>query len=418
VNGKIVKSIVVFSILLVFISSFTFSTEIGGGFTDSNNRFCLDLYQQVKGDYENVIISPFSISNAFAMVYIGSEGETKSQISKVLNFEDNFDTFIKDFSNLQKELDTSQSSDTCALNIANSSWIQKGYGILESYILSLKEYFDSQINFINFLDSEKAAKEINSWVAKKTNNKIEEIIKPDILNDLTTLILCNAIWFKGSWINEFREKDTVEELFNQSRELSLIVNMMKNQKDYRYKEFEGFKMLEMPYKKGYVLNGAGNSQPSFSMIVFLPDEDSSLEEFEETLDFEKMKDRTESLMRTPMVPVEVKIPKFRVENSYDLNDPLRNMGMVKPFTADADFSKITGNKDLFISDVIHKTYIEVDENGTEAAAVTAIIMSRGAMPMPDDKVEKFHADRPFMYLIRENKTGTILFLGKVTNPAK
>jgi len=302
------------------------------------------------------------------------------------------------------------------LNIANSLWAQQGYPILDSYLSILQEYFQSEIRSVDFSDSLKTANEINQWVSDKTNEKIKEIITPDIIGQLTTLILCNAIHFKGAWMHPFSEENTKSESFFVSPTEDIQVNMMSHQKEYHYQEYDGFKLLEMPYRKEYNEQREPISKADYSMIIFLPDKESSLEELENQLNYYLMKSYISSLMRSESVQVAVKFPKFRVENNFNLNEPLMAMGMENPFTSLADFSKITGNQDLFISDVIHKTYIDVDEKGTEAAAVTAIIMPRGIMPLPVEEVKEFHADRPFMYLIRENTTGSIIFIGKVVNP--
>ena len=415
-NNKTSKLLILVVIIGLLLSTPLFSRESGGEVVEANNLFTFELYQQLKNEGENILISPFSVFNAFAMLYPGSDGQTQAVISETMHFEQNIQRFLDDMAQLKKAFEPIREYEKPALNIANSLWAQQGYPILDSYLDILQAYFQSEIRSVDFTDSVKTAKEINKWVSEKTQGKIKEIINQDIIGQLTTLILCNAIHFKGSWMNPFSEKNTKPESFFISPSEEIQVDMMNHQKAYRYQEYDGFKMLEMPYKKEYNEQGEPVSKADYSMIIFLPDKKSSLEQLENQLNYYLMKSYISTMMRSEAVQVAVKIPKFRVENTFNLNDPLMAMGMDNPFTSLADFSKITGNKDLFISDVIHKTYIDVDEKGTEAAAVTAIIMPRGAVPAPAEEVKQFHADRPFMFLIRENSTGSIIFIGKMKNP--
>lgn len=416
VNSKTAKLLILIVITTLILSPPLFSKESGGEVVEANNLFTVELYQQVKNEGENILISPFSVFNAFAMLYPGSDGQTQAIISQTMHFEKNIQRFLDEMVQVQDSFEPIRDFEKPALNIANSVWVQQGYPILESYLDILQAYFQSEIRSVDFTDSVKTANEINQWVSDKTQDKIKEIINPDIIGQLTTLILCNAIHFKGEWMNPFSEKETKPETFFASPTDEIKVEMMTNQKEYRYQEYDGFKMLEMPYRKEYNEKREPVSKADYSMIIFLPDKKSSLEQLENQLNYYLMKSYISTLMRSKAVQVAVKFPKFRVENTFNLNEPLMAMGMKNPFTSLADFSKITGKKDLFISDVIHKTYIDVDEKGTEAAAVTAIIMPRGAMPGPVEEVKQFLVDRPFMYLIRENSTESIIFIGKVTNP--
>lgn len=382
----------------------------------ANNRFGIQLYQLVKNVSENVLISPFSIVNAFAMVYAGSDGKTQQEISRTLDFEENMAEFLDQMTKLQASFNPIGDKESGPLNIANILWIQNNYPILQSYVLLLQTFFQSEIRSVDFSNGEKTADEINRWVSEKTKGKITQIITPDILNQMTTLILSNAIYFKGAWMNPFLEKNTKTDSFSLNPYKKIQVEMMNNTKSYRYLETNGLKLLEMPYRKEYNEFGEPISKTDYSMIIFLPDAESSLEQFESQLTITTVNSFLEKLMQTPVMDVEVKLPKFRVENTFNLNELLKAMGMEIPFTASADFSKITGNQDLFISDVLHKTYIDLDEKGTEAAAVTAIIMARGAFMKPEQEVKTFYANKPFMYIIRENTTGSFIFIGKVTNP--
>jgi len=412
-NTKLLLLVVIITFLL---TTPLFSRETGGEIVEANNLFTLELYQQLKNEGSNILISPFSVFNAFAMLYLGSDGQTQHVISQTMHYDQNIQQFLNDMAQLQTSFEPFREYEKPALNIANSLWAQQGYPILDAYLNILQEYFQSEIRSVDFSDSLKTANAINQWVSDKTNNKIKEIITPDIIGQLTTLILCNAIHFKGAWMNPFTEENTKSESFFVSPTQEIQVNMMNNQKSYRYQQYDNYKMLEMPYRKETNEQGEPVSKANYSMIIYLPDEDSSLEHLENQLSYPILNSTIETLMRSESQQVTVKFPKFRVENTYNLNETLMAMGMKNPFTSLADFSKITGNQDLFISDVIHKTYIDVDEKGTEAAAVTAIIMPRGIMPLPVEEVKEFHADRPFMYLIRENTTGRIIFIGKVVNP--
>lgn len=404
-------------VIIVILTAITaFARETGGGVVMANNQFGLELYRQLKSDGKNIIISPFSIVNAFGMVYAGSSGQTKQEIAQTMHFAEDTQQFLEQMAQLQLSFVPYEDNESGPLNIANALWVQENYPVLESYLTLLQTYFQSEIRSVDFCNEVQTTDEINQWVSEKTNGKITQIITPDVINQMTTLILSNAIYFKGAWMNPFLDKNTKPEPFSLNSSKEISVEMMNNTKSYRYLECEEFKILEMPYRKEYNERGEPISIADYSMIVFLPDRESSLEQLENQLTNVMLESKIDELMHTPAVTVEVKIPKFRIENTYNLNEILIAMGMKMPFFSNADFSKITGKKDLFISDVLHKTYIDLDEKGTEAAAVTAVIMARGAFELPSEQVKTFHADRPFMYMIRENTTGSMIFVGKLTQP--
>ncbi|MDP8226865.1 MAG: serpin family protein, partial [Candidatus Celaenobacter polaris] len=244
---------------------------------------------------------------------------------------------------------------------------------------------------------------INNWVEKKTHDKIKELIKPPMLTIDTRLVLCNAIYFKGNWLSQFDKEKTYNRDFYVSPDTTMLVPMMYQQTRLKYKYFEQFCALELPYE--------GND---LSMIIFLPLEIDGLAEFEDHLTADSAHAWIDELMKVDEEKVLVSIPKFKTTCEFELSKVLYDMGMPDAFSLPpADFSGMTGLNDLFISKVVHKAYVEVNEEGTEAAAATAVIMERGYI-----EPNTFQADHPFMFLIRENLTGSILFIGRIVDPTK
>lgn len=378
-----------------------------------NNKFALELYTKLRSREGNLFFSPYSISTALAMAYAGARGETETEMAKVLHFptvpgetvavNDKFARmrFHSVFGNIVKDLNVRGRKGGYELTVANALWGQKGYRFLEEFLELIKTNYDGQLNEIDFIRATEAArKAINVWVEKKTNNKIKNLIRKGVLSSMTRLVLTNAIYFKGNWARQFKEDRTKKTPFTLADGRKMDVAMMNQTGRFKYMETESFQGLELPYV-----------DDELSMIILLPKEFDGLDEFEKTLTVENLSEWMDELRNRE---VRVSIPKFKMTSQFGLASVLKSMGMIDAFSANADFSGMNGKRDLFISAVIHKAYVDVNEEGTEAAAATAVTMKLTSVG--PTRIPVFRADHPFLFLIRDNHSGSILFIGRVMNP--
>jgi len=382
---------------------------------EANNEFALELYAKLRDGEGNLFFSPYSISTALAMAYAGARGRTESQMAEVLHFlpigkpgaevpstlAPGRQQFAAAFGKIIKELNKRGEKGRYELSVANALWGQKGYGFLEEFLELIESNYGGQLNEVDFIRATETARStINAWVEKKTNNKIKNLIRKGVLDSMTRLVLTNAIYFKGNWARQFKEDETKDAPFTLVDGGKVDVPMMNQTAEFGYMEAENFQGLELPY--------VGDE---LSMIILLPKQFDGLSEFEKTLTLENLSQRLARLRKRKVV---VSIPKFKMTSQFGLAPVLKSMGMQDAFSPGADFSGISGQRDLFISAVIHKAYVDVNEEGTEAAAATAVTMrltSVGPAQIP-----VFCADHPFLFLIRDNHSGSILFIGRVTNP--
>jgi len=367
--------------------------------SDGNTKFSVDLYKQIKSEAINQFYSPISVCSALAMTYAGASGETLKQMSKTLYFSTNQDELHKSYEILFKNL-TDENTEGVKLKIANSLWLQENMKINTEYLSITNKYYDAGVIPVNFItEPEKSRITINNWVEKNTNNKILNLLPDGSIHSQTRMVLVNAIYFKGQWDKPFDKNLNTTDIFFVYKTCKTNATFMNNHINSSYYEDNQLSIAEIPY--------ADQNQ---SLVIILPKENYGLEEIEKI--FEK------GLIETYFGKMEQKritlsIPKFKTESTYDLKDYLSKMGMPIAFTNNADFSGITGDRSLAIDKVIHKAYIDVNEEGTEAAAATAVTMRKTAMLL-DEVI--FKADHPFIYLIRDNETNTILFVGRLMNP--
>ena len=339
------------------------------------------------------------------MTYAGAIGKTQKEMAKVLHFSTQP---YSSFSKLQSNFDAIQNKGYVKLSVANSLWVQNGYHFLDSFLELNQKYYSAGLNFVDFaLKTETARKTINTWVENKTQQKIKELIKPSMFDSSTKLVLCNAIYFKGSWLNSFDKKRTVDADFYTSPNKTIKVSMMNQNAKFRFKDFGNFSAIELPCKGG-----------DLSMIIFLPKKINGLKRFEKKLTNNNVKYWINRLSNSHKEKVQLSLPKFKTTNEFELSDILGSMGMKSAFSSLADFSGMTGKKDLFIGKVIHKAFVDVSEKGTEAAGATAVTMLLKCAMIEEKKPLIFKADHPFVFLILENSTGTILFVGRIANPLK
>jgi len=372
---------------------------------EGNNQFALDLYEKIKqGSDGNVFFSPYSISTALAMTYAGARGETAEQMAEVLNFNLPEEDLHRAFGKLQSDLQADKQKKKFELHIANALWGQKGYKFLDEFLDLTRENYGAGLKEVNFVrETEKARKTINEWVEEKTRDKIKDLIKPGVLNKLTRLVLTNAIYFKGLWLIQFDKEKTKEAQFSVKPQKTVQVPMMYVKEDFKYFSNDEAQIIELPYKG-----------EQLSMLVFLPKEKGGLKSMEKSLTLRNIRKWTNKLQKQEVI---VYLPRFKfVAGPIELRGVLSDMGMKNAFAPPpvADFSGMTGSKDLFISNVVHKAFVDVNEEGTEAAAATGVVMKITAI------IENiiFRADHPFIFVIQDNSSKSILFIGRVVNPAQ
>jgi serpin B len=391
----------------------------------ANNQFALDLFHQISApSTKNIFFSPYSISTALAMTWAGARGNTAAEIAKAFHFNDVADGHITaDFKALQSLLAATKTDTGIQLSVANSLWPEQNpeYPLLPNYLKLVQTDFASEITSVDFKNHhDAAATQINQWVEDKTNNKIKNLIHPDDLDSLTRLVLVNAIYFKGDWASPFEKRFTRPTPFYFADGTSKPVPMMRQ----FVKEFDQTtsaditdgpfpcQILEMPYETSPSANsGHPVSAPLLSMVIVLPRNKGDLDQLEKSLSASTLSDWLNQLKPGRL---EVFLPKFHLEQRFQLADALKALGVKDAFVyGPADFSGMNNSRELYISKVIHQAYVDVDEKGTEAAAATAVTFMAGAAPPP---LPVFRADHPFLFFIRENTTGSILFMGRVADP--
>ncbi len=375
----------------------------------ANNLFAFDIYEKIaseKSEDDNLFLSPFSISSAFALTYEGAKGETAEEIKTVFHFPGDIEDLRNGFLDINTGINAGDPE--YELRVANALWAEQTYPFLESYISTAADYYSAKTTNLDFKNHpEESRVIINEWVEDKTNDRIKELIKKGIIDTDTCLVITNAIYFKGKWVWQFDKGKTSEADFKTSSGDIVRVDMMQRTDEdaiYGYAETGDLQLLRMPYKH--------DSGKELSMLVLLPKE-NDIGVAGETLTTAGLKALKNSMKNSR---VKVYFPKFKIETGYELSKTLSDMGMPTAFSGGADFSGMDGTGGLFITDVVHKAFVEVNEEGTEAAAATAVIMGKGFSPQ-EEPVPVFRADHPFVFMIQDDETGNILFIGRISNPA-
>ncbi len=362
-----------------------------------DNEFAFDLFKktiEVSGE-TNVFVSPLSVSIALGMTWNGANGQTKTEMETALKMNDLPATDINDYYKvMQSTLPTIDP--TTKLSLANSIWYRDGFPVKTDFLQTNASYFNAEVREIDFAKAW-AKDTINNWCARKTNNLITNVL--DEIPKDAVMYLINAVYFKGIWRKQFDAKKTVESNFTNEANQVVKVNMMYQKDTFNYAQDDYAQYLDMPY---------GNK--AFSMTVILPNEGKTTANVLNNLTVDKWKNTLQGMSQHE---VDVYMPRFKTKNKFLLNDELKQMGMRLPFDGPADFTGIA-NDDLVISRVIHDTYVEVTEKGTEAAAVTVVEIMETSMPLNPT----FRVNKPFIYVIREKSTGVILFIGKMGNVEK
>jgi serpin B len=369
----------------------------------SNNLFALDLYAQLGKEEGNLFFSPYSISSALSMTYAGAKGKTAQEMASTLHFSLPEDRLHAAAGELVAFLNGSGKDRPYQLSVANALWGQKGLNFLPQFLKLNETNYGAGLKEVDFVQAtEPARKTINAWVEKQTNDKIKDLLKPGDLTAATRLVLTNAIYFKSPWQNKFWKESTKPEDFTLAAGTKAKVPMMHKVETTAYAEGGTLEIVAIPYK-----------DHALSMVVLLPKKADGLPELEKQLSEANL---IQWLKKLTAHQVDLKLPKFKVTSQINLKKQLSDMGMGLAFSGGADFSGMSTQEKLQISEVIHKAFVDVHEEGTEAAAATAVITMGGtAVPPPLPKVN-FHVDRPFVYLILDTQSGAILFMGRVTNP--
>jgi serpin B len=361
--------------------------------------FALKLFDHAKSEGGNVMLSPISIQSALAMAAQGAKGETQWQMLEVLRIKD-----PAALGALLRRLQQAPARDEpkLQLSIANALWAQQAYPFSPVYVQSVQNAFAAEARTLDFQQADASRAIINKWVEEATREKIKDLLPDGAITPDTRLVLTNAVYFKADWQETFNKHATVDAKFHVTSDKTTSVKMMHMTDRLAYFDAGASHVVRLPY--------VGQTA---SMLLLVPKAVDGWPEVEKQLTPELLAriDRESSGRR-----VQLSLPRFEFEDSTQLSDVLQAMGMKHPFDpADADFSAMTTAEKLAISAVLHKTYIKVDEEGTEAAGATAVMMEATAMPMPEDPIE-VTADRPFLFLIRDDATGAILFIGRVHNP--
>lgn len=357
------------------------------------NQHSLELTQHLYKPGANLFCSPYSLSAALAMTYAGAKGFTASEMEKVMHYPKTLTH--EGFWMMTKRMAEINANGKVKLAVANALWNR--LKLHPDYLAITKKYYNAEVYPLT------SEQPINNWASKNTNGKIPKVLEPGDITPLVKLVLTNAIYFKGDWMKTFDKENTQEAQFYQSDKSISSCSLMYAKDDFKYGQFDGFQAIEIPY-----------SGDDLSMVVLLPKRESSLKLMLQSLN---MKDLDTQLRALKNQKVELWLPKFKLETSYELKDVLMQMGMNAPFK-NADFSKMTIDKTpLEISRIIQKAFVEVNEKGTEAAAVTVVMMAtESSIHRHEDLIPQFRADHPFLFLIRDKQTGAILFTGGVEKP--
>jgi serine protease inhibitor len=365
----------------------------------SINSFALDMYRELASDKGNVFFSPASISTALAMTWAGAKGTTAEETARVLHLGPDRNRVLADYHQLLKKLNAPDSTHTLA--VANRIWGQEDFPFRPQFTANIQHFFGGGFQSVDFRNAaEKERTMINQWVADHTSGKIQDLLPQGSIDKDTRLVLTNAVYFLGNWVFPFPEDRTSEEDFHKATGASVKTPTMKLTKNLAYYSNDSLAMVALPYKGR-----------NLDFLIILPHEKDGLPELETALTATDLDTKIKDMKSQR---VDVWLPRLEFSQSFSLNQKLQQLGMKQAFeNGRADFSGMTDKAGLFITSVVHKSFLKVDEHGTEAAAATGISIGVTSMPAPPIK---FVADHPFLFLIRHKETGTILFLGRLENP--
>ena len=389
------KNLLTFILCILFIK--TISAQNSSEITQSNNKFTFDIYQELKNSQTNLVFSPHSISSALSMVYIGAKDNTAEEIRDVFYLNPNIQEFSKSYQQLN--LTEQSNKNEKYLYNANSLWIQQGLKLKTSFLDANKKYFSASLNQTDFINkTEESRLKINKWVSKNTKNRINDLLPASSIDRSTRLVLVNAIYFKSSWKYQFNEKNNYTDYFQAEKNNCIEVEYMKNKMVTSHYQDRYAQVIEIPYETKEV-----------SLLIILPNSFRKLRRLEKKLDYEYY---NHILQNKERKSIHLSLPKFDIESTFELKNVLQELGVKSAFSDAADFSGMSNEK-LYISSIAHKANITANEKGTEAAAATAVMMRKMSVNLESIDLE---VDKPFIFILKNNQTNHIYFIGKITNP--
>lgn len=366
------------------------------------NQFAFDLYQQLKSKQGNLLFSPYSIATGISMVGMGTKGGTSAEIQKALHYSLNLSPLIHDLNQYLTANAAASRSSYSFLSLADAIWLQETIPLLPSFQIALKRNFGLILQPVNFENSSQALRTINQWVSQLTHGKINQILSSQDLNPATQLILTTGFYWKGEWEMPFDRQETTKAPFVY-RGHPMQVEMMKQTSPFLTLFAEHFEMIEIPFRK--VLD----SQAQLAMLLFLPKEGRELAQLEKDFNAAQWKQWTQQLKSQG---IELHLPKFRAEGSFDLHPILKSLGINKAFDPSADFSSVSEKRKVYLNRAVHKALMRIDESGSDGSMVAAVRRKQTL----EQKIEIIKADRPFFFVVQDKETGLILSIGRIVQP--
>jgi serpin B len=375
----------------------------------SHNQFALDLYQKLAGHDGNLFFSPYSIDKVLTMAWAGARGDTAQEMAAALHVTLAPEKQHRAFAEMRRQLNARRMGLTLPgkqvqLRMAAELWGQQGYGFQRDFLSLTRDFYGAGLEEVDFHNPEAARRRINAWVDQQTQHKIAELFAPGVLDLSTRLVLASAIYFKGDWVHQFKKHESREEVFHVAPGREARTTLMRQTETFGYAETPELQILQMPY--------VGQN---LALVVLLPRRVDGLAALEQTLTANQL---TTWLGQLPARKVDVTLPKFQMDTNYELKKPLADLGIRLAFSpGQADFAGMNrGQEPLYLSAVVHKAFVDVNEEGTEAAAATGAAVAAMAMPTQPVAIPVFRADHPFLFAIRDVHTGVLLFLGRLTQP--
>jgi len=404
-----ISSVSIFIACFIVFTSFLCASGAENEISNANNCFAMKLFARYSSGTGNIFFSPYSISTALAMTYEGAKGKTAEEMRSVLCFPDDIEALRNGEKGIYDLLNAKGKK--YELSAANALWAQDRYKFLDGYLKTIDGFYAGKVTNLDFVHNAEGSRvTINAWVSDNTSGKIKDLLPAGIIDSSTRLVLTNAVYFNGKWMKKFDPKDTEKDDFKLDDGKTIKVDMM-------YELIHG--AIDKTFCKGVKVLGLPYEGNGLTMYIFLPDK-GKMDVLEKNMTMDKISAWRSKISRGKFGgEVEVFLPKFKFETKYSMKDDLTAMGMPAAFSDTADFSGMTGTQELCIAAVIHQAYIDVKEEGTEAAGATGVVMApKSAPPGPQAEPEIFRADHPFIFMIMENKTGDILFMGRLNDLGK
>ena len=374
--------------------------------TEGQTEFAFSLYPLLEAEGKNLVFSPYSISTCLSMLYLGARGETQSQMQSALHLKVDRKNLPKAAFTLNQSLMPQKLSEkTFKLNVANALWVDQGTFLLTDFRYAIEQQFKAKLGVLSFADSQKALEAINGWTSQQTQGKIPRLLGSDDINEMTRLVLTNAVYFQGSWVHAFEPEATHDETFYTTPDDTITTSMMHRTLSVPYFENELLQGVALPF------SGTTNEGGQLAFLALLPKSADNFSAMVHELDT-SFNDWVSSLK---IERVELSLPKFTFSSRYELNKPLQDLGMDDAFDSNANFTGVDGMRDLFLNKVVTLAYFDLDEKGVTAAAATSASLNVTAIPQEKEPIT-FDADHPFLFFIIDLNSKEVLFMGKLLQP--